>query len=66
MRTGYFIQRCLDCVLDCMETPENKAKLRYFENLSNSDLLANKIQKPEIIPNAQIIYGEPVITTKNC
>lgn len=65
IRTRKFINRGIDCLLSRRTIPENQRKLQELENQSTSDLVKNRIQCPEIIPDAELIYGEPAVTTKD-
>ena len=63
-RTLRFMYRCIDGMYGSQQNPEYQIKTDFYENTSYADLLSDKLKYPEIVPDAFLIYGNPVVTTK--
>ena len=63
-RTRAFLKRSIDCIFDSINSKENDKVRDELELLSSSDLAYNRISRPEIIPEAICLSGEPQVSTK--
>ena len=65
IRTEKFLIRAVNCVSSYLHHPMNVSKLDYYDAVSMSDLAAKEIQLPDIVPNAELLYGSPAVSTKS-
>ena len=65
IRLGRFINRCIDALYAPVENPENTQKRYSLENISISDRDAKDLQLEKLLPDAESIYGNPQVTTKD-
>ncbi|MBQ7450192.1 hypothetical protein IJS77_02150 [bacterium] len=63
-RTKNFMARCMDAECEIEENRQNKIKQDFFEEASLHDLMTNRIQYPDIIPDAYSLYGNQAVMTK--
>ena len=64
-KTLKFLIRGYDYLLDYENKQGNEKIAEILENLSMSDIMRNRIQRPDLIPDARVVYGKPAVTAKN-
>ena len=61
-RVNSFIQQAASLNL---ETDTNQSELKFYDAVTESDMMNNEISMSEIIPDARCVYGTKQITTKD-